>query len=191
MYIFTKLKTIWEELSNYKPVCTCGDVKNLNSHYQMEYIMSFLMGLNDSFAQVRGQLLLMDPLLPINKAFSLISQEEHQKKIGSHINVGSNSTGTMAFAVKTDNSKASGGYKGQKKDRPFCTHCNFHCHAIDKCYKIHGYSPGYKPKPRNNYTYSNNNTVVNQVSNQLFSNSTVKTDELGSVGDFIQNLNPN
>ena len=67
---FTKLKTIWEELSNYKPVCTCGDVKNLNSHYQMEYIMSFLMGLNDSFAQVRGQLLLMDPLLPINKAFS-------------------------------------------------------------------------------------------------------------------------
>ncbi|KAL6342654.1 hypothetical protein AAG906_013060 [Vitis piasezkii] len=109
-----------------------------------------------------------------------MSQEEHQKKIGSHINVGSNSTGTMAFAVKTDNSKASGGYKGQKKDRPFCTHCNFHCHTIDKCYKIHGYSPGYKPKPRNNYTYSNNNTVVNQVSNQSFTNSTVKTDQLAS-----------
>ncbi|RVW99848.1 Retrovirus-related Pol polyprotein from transposon RE1 [Vitis vinifera] len=109
-----------------------------------------------------------------------MSQEEHQKKIGSHINVGSNSTGTMAFAVKTDNSKASGGYKGQKKDRPFCTHCNFHCHTIDKCYKIHGYSPGYKPKLRNNYTYSNNNTVVNQVSNQSFSNSTVKTDQLAS-----------
>ena len=83
---FTKLKTIWEELSNYRPVCTCGGVKNLSSHYQMEYIMSFLMRLNDSFAQVRGQLLLMDPLPPIIKVFSLISQEEHQKKIGSHIN---------------------------------------------------------------------------------------------------------
>ena len=38
--------------------------------------------------------------------FSLISQEEHQKKIGSHINVGSDSAETMAFVVKTDNSKA-------------------------------------------------------------------------------------
>ena len=130
---FTKLKTIWEELSNYRPVCTCGGVKNLSSHYQMEYIMSFLMRLNDSFAQVRGQLLLIDPLPSINKVFSLISQEEHQKKIGSHINAGSDSAGTMAFAVKTDNSKASKGYKEHKKDRPFCTHCNFHGHPIDKC----------------------------------------------------------
>ena len=95
--------------------------------------MSFLMRLNDSFAQVRGQLLLIDPLPSINKVFSLISQEEHQKKIGSHINAGSDSAGTMAFAVKTDNSKASKGYKEHKKDRPFCTHCNFHDHPIDKC----------------------------------------------------------
>ena len=46
---------------------------------------------------------------------------------------GSDSAGTMAFAVKTDNSKASEGYKEHKKDRPFCTHCNFHGHPIDKC----------------------------------------------------------
>lgn len=56
---FTKLKTIWEELSNYHPnchceKCICGGVKKLNAHYQMEYIMSFLMGLTDSFSQVRG-----------------------------------------------------------------------------------------------------------------------------------------
>ena len=38
--------------------------------------MSFLMGLNESFAQVRGQLLLMDHLPLINKVFSLVSQEE-------------------------------------------------------------------------------------------------------------------
>ena len=81
---FTKLKTLWEELTNYRPVCTyghctCGGVKALNLHYQMEYVMSFLMGLNESFAQVRGQLLLMDPLPPINKVFSLVSQEERQR----------------------------------------------------------------------------------------------------------------
>ena len=77
--------------------------------------------------------------------FSLISQEEHQKKIGSHINVGSNFVGTMTFVVKTDNSKASNSYKGQNKDRLFYTYCNFYDHTIDKCYKMHGYPLGYKP----------------------------------------------
>ena len=110
---------------------------------------------------------------PINKVFSLISQEEHQKKINCHINVSSNFVGTMTFVVKIDNSKASKSYKGQKKDRPFYTYCNFHDHTIDKCYKIHGYPLGYKPMQRNNSTYSNNNIVVNQVSNQSFSNSAI------------------
>ncbi|XP_062104553.1 uncharacterized protein LOC133815744 [Humulus lupulus] len=35
-----------------------------------------------------------------------------------------------------------------RKNRPFCTHCNIHGHIIEKCYKIHGYPPGYN-KPRN------------------------------------------
>lgn len=43
--------------------------------------MSFLMGLNESYAQIRGQLLLMDPIPPINKVFSFISQEEHQRVV--------------------------------------------------------------------------------------------------------------
>ena len=51
---FTKLKALWEELSNYRPTCsygkcTRGGVKKLHSHYRMRYIMSFVMGLNDSY----------------------------------------------------------------------------------------------------------------------------------------------
>ena len=42
--------------------------------------MSFLMGLDDSFSQIRGQLLLMDPMPPINRVFSLIAQEEQQRR---------------------------------------------------------------------------------------------------------------
>ena len=217
---FTKLKTIWEELSNYRPVCTCGKcscggVKELHSHYQMEYIMSFLMGLHDSFAQVRGQLLLMDPLPPINKVFALISQEEHQRKVGVHVS--SSSAGTMAFAVKNDYSKKpgestrsyhstgyrnnsggyknnsgnhnTGGYKGQRKERPYCSHCNFHGHTIEKCYKIHGYPPGFTARQRYNNSYPNNHKIVNQVSNQSYYNSNNKSDQQGTVGNFVQNLN--
>lgn len=75
---FTKLKTLWEEQSNFRPICscgkcTCGGVRALNAYYQMEYIMTFLMGLNDNFSQVRGQILLLYPLPPINKVFSLVT----------------------------------------------------------------------------------------------------------------------
>lgn len=69
---FTKLKTIWEELSNYRPACSCGKcncggTKKLVDHYHIEYVMSFLMGLNDSLAQVRAQILMMDPIPSIMK----------------------------------------------------------------------------------------------------------------------------
>ena len=172
---FTKLKTVWEELSNYRPncscgKCSCGGVKNLNDHHQMEYIMSFLMGLDDSFAQVRGQLLLMDPMPPINRVFSLIVQEEQQRKT-NFVSDSSNSTSTMAFAVKSDVTKSGGSglqhpqnfnsnvSKVQKRDRPYCTNCKTLGHTVDRCYKLHGYPPGYKF--RNNST---SNAAAHQVS---------------------------
>ena len=106
---FTKLKALWEELYNYRPMCTCGKctcggIKALQDHYQLEYIMSFLMGLNDSYSQIRGQLLLMDPILAINKGFSLVSQEERQRRVGSQISPTTDTTNTMAFAVNADSS---------------------------------------------------------------------------------------
>lgn len=78
---YTKLKTVWQELSEYSPSSTysCGELKAVLEHFQSEYVMVFFIGLNDSFAGVRAQILLMDPIAPINKVFSLIVQEEHQR----------------------------------------------------------------------------------------------------------------
>ena len=39
------------------------------------------MGLNGSFSAIRAQILLTDPLPPLNKVFSLIIQEEKQREI--------------------------------------------------------------------------------------------------------------
>ncbi|KAL5537487.1 hypothetical protein UlMin_045928 [Ulmus minor] len=194
---FTKLKTIWEELSNYRPncscgKCSCGGVKHLNEHHQMEHIMSFLMGLDDSFSQVRGQLLLMDPMPPINRVFSLIVQEEQQRKTNPPSD-SNNSTGTMAFAVKTEAVKTGGSNsqrfqnsnfnasKNQKRDRPYCTHCKILGHTMDQCYKIHGYPPGYKFKINNN-----SNAAAHQVSA-----SDDRPDQSSPFGSFVQNLSSN
>lgn len=45
--------------------------------------MQFLMGLNESYSHIRGQILLNEPMPPINKVFSLVIQEERQRGITS------------------------------------------------------------------------------------------------------------
>ena len=123
--------------------------------------MCFLMGLSDYFSQVRGQLLLLDLILPINKVFSLVSQEE-QRTISSQVSsINQDMVNSMAFTTRNKQAKSFGnrtevnkksnndysvGNMFQKKDKPFCTHCNFQDHTVDRCYKLHGYPPGYKHK---------------------------------------------
>uniref|UniRef100_A0A2N9HIV2 Reverse transcriptase Ty1/copia-type domain-containing protein n=1 Tax=Fagus sylvatica TaxID=28930 RepID=A0A2N9HIV2_FAGSY len=119
---YTRLKSLWDELNNFRsiPDCSCGALKVLLDNKQHEYVMQFLMGLNDSFTHVRAQILMTDPLPTITKAFALV--EKHQGI-------------TMVE-------------RGQfiKKERPLCSHCGITGHTVDKCYKLHGYPPGYKFK---------------------------------------------
>uniref|UniRef100_A0A2N9FPS4 Retrotransposon Copia-like N-terminal domain-containing protein n=1 Tax=Fagus sylvatica TaxID=28930 RepID=A0A2N9FPS4_FAGSY len=81
---FTKLKSLWDELNNYRffPPCSRGALKILTENKQQENVMQFLMGLNDSFVNVRAQILMMEPLPAMNKVFSLVVQEERQRGIG-------------------------------------------------------------------------------------------------------------
>lgn len=44
-----------------------------------ELVMKFLMGVNNSFSQVRTQVLLTDPLPSLNKVYALLIQEEEQR----------------------------------------------------------------------------------------------------------------
>lgn len=100
---YTKLKAIWEELNNFKPHCVCGkctrnEVKNSESYHHMEYVMLFLMGLNDAYSHVRSQVLLFDPLPSINKVFSMITQDERQRSISSN-GTSATTSNNMVFSV--------------------------------------------------------------------------------------------
>ena len=99
--------------------------------------MSFLMGLNDTYASMRGQILLMDPIPSLS---SLLLQDEKQRKLGKRLNIESS-----ALAIKNNASSTKGFNKG-KSGRAQCTHCGILGNVVDKCYKLHGYSPGYKFK---------------------------------------------
>ena len=76
--------------------------------------MSFLMGLNDSFSQIRGQLLLIDPLPPINKVFSLISQEKRQRNVSHVVLGGVDLNNRLAFLARNDNGNKRTRYDNSK-----------------------------------------------------------------------------
>ncbi|KAL5545494.1 hypothetical protein UlMin_005181 [Ulmus minor] len=142
---FTKIKILWDELREFRPIpsCSCGGLKDLSDYHHQDYILQFLMGLNESFSQI-AQILMSDPLPPINKGFSLVIQEERQRSVRCV----SSTMSPISAAYGVTNCKYNT-YKG-KKDKPLCTFCGFHGHTIDKCYKKHGYPPVFKPKEYNN-----------------------------------------
>ena len=70
---YTKFKGLWDEFSTYR-TCTYG-------HHVEDCTMSFLMGLNEIYTTIRGQILLMDPIPPLSKVFSLLLQDEKQRKV--------------------------------------------------------------------------------------------------------------
>uniref|UniRef100_A0A2N9F6B3 Integrase catalytic domain-containing protein n=1 Tax=Fagus sylvatica TaxID=28930 RepID=A0A2N9F6B3_FAGSY len=186
LYLYTA-KEVWDDLQQ-RPIpgctcgakCICGLSRILLDYQHYDYVHSFLMGLDDSFAAVRGQILLMEPLPGINKVFSLVHNHEKQKGVGilplpvglptvgstalltrldnsmnqvySHPNLGS-TAGPAALLSRFDNRQS----QYPRRDKPTCSHCGFKGHTVDKCYKLHGYPPGFQKK-------SKSIAVANQVS---------------------------
>ena len=64
---------------------------------------------------------------------------------------------STALAMKGSNSTfiLSRGKNSKGKDRPICTHCGKHGHTMEKCFKLHGFPPGFKSKGKT--------SMVNQV----------------------------
>ena len=82
---YTKLKHLWDEINDMSdvPICTCPEtcpsVKKTQALNQRRKLMQFLMHLNDEYEAIRGQILLLDPLPTVNKAYSMIQRVERQR----------------------------------------------------------------------------------------------------------------
>ena len=87
--------------------------------------MSFLMGLNETYITIRGQILLMDLIPSLGKVFSLLLQDEKQRMVGKK-----NTIESSALAVKTNGSAKS--FNKAKSGRPHCTHCGVLGHVANK-----------------------------------------------------------
>ena len=126
-----------------------------------DFMMKFLMGLNDSFSQVRSQVLLMDSIPSLSKVYSLLIQEETQRLVP---NASVAKVDSTVLAAKLSNEHLGtnlGNSGGKGKKRPTCTYCGKTSHTVDKCYKKHGFPPGFK--------FKNNPSMAHQVSSDVLS----------------------
>ena len=84
------------------------------------------------------------------------------------------------MATKTD-FKSKPNIKNQKKERPFCSHCNIPGLTIEKCYKIHGFPSGYKPKVRVQANAAQTESSGDQDNKKPTTLSTLTNDQCGQL----------
>ncbi|KZV42714.1 hypothetical protein F511_10422 [Dorcoceras hygrometricum] len=84
------------------------------SYQNEECVMHFLTGLNESYAQVHAQVLMMGNII---------------------LNNVSSSTAAATSLGSSQSAKVGNG------DKVVCSHCHFRNHTVDKSYKFHGYPP--------------------------------------------------
>ncbi|XP_070018352.1 uncharacterized protein [Nicotiana sylvestris] len=99
---FTKLKRTWDQMKVLNTFmtcncdCKCGAKSHNHKMNEDQKLIQFLMGLNDVYSGVRGNILMMKLLPTTAQAYSIILHEETQWEIhsGNHV-----STESIAFML--------------------------------------------------------------------------------------------
>ncbi|XP_057953856.1 uncharacterized protein LOC131148133 [Malania oleifera] len=152
MYINNAKDLCYQPFTVCSCACICGSKASQLDVQHKELVFRFLMGLNDSYSNLIGQMLLIEPFPSLSKVCSLVIQEEKRRNIGHGItgyNIEANADAAMFVNHNKGQFQHFNGGKGggySKKERPICTYCGLIGHIADKCYKLHGYPPGYKLK---------------------------------------------
>ncbi|XP_074328117.1 uncharacterized protein LOC141666030 [Apium graveolens] len=181
---FTKMKTIWDGINNDNPlpVCTC----NL------------------------ANILMMCPMPNVSQAYRLFAQEKRHKEISNF------STLTEAMAFYSDRRRfgdqkfVNNGYTSKNQSNPvtrpygtfndmknhsgmkakpyyFCSHCKIPGHSYERCFKVHGFPPGFKPKQNSRvaaFSYGNQEDE-NQTEHSLDKSSDKSTISMEQYQQFL------
>jgi hypothetical protein len=154
---YTEMKTLWEELNSHRPMpqctcihqCICEAVRSARYFRLEDQVIQFLTGLNEQFAVVKTQVLLMDSLSSINKVYSLVVQEEsNNTQLASPTPV--DDSNILVNATDTSRGYGRGKNNFGGKGSRYCSFCNRTNHTVETCYQKHGFPPFNKPKPSAN-----------------------------------------
>lgn len=152
---YRKLKGLWDEIDALEApyictcTCSCDNGKVNGEREQRKRLLQFLMGLDDSYSNVRGQILLMQPLPSAAKAYGMVKQEEKQRE---GLTIKSQTPAAMSFIAQNNNYSLTTNLLHQIKLLPrklvlrrefFCNYCKKEGHPKEECYKLVGYPLGH------------------------------------------------
>lgn len=153
---FHKLKGLWDEYDVLEPAvsCVCGAHKLQVENDQKRKLLQFLMGLHESNATIRGQILMMQPLPSVSQAFAFVKRDERSRQGYSSL-INAASPFANALVSGPDSSAAAvnkrfGQNKSPNVHKPSikCAYCNFNGQTKENCYKLIGYPPNWKKKDK-------------------------------------------
>ncbi|KAH7569415.1 hypothetical protein JRO89_XS06G0157600 [Xanthoceras sorbifolium] len=142
---YGKIRMIWDELACYSaPVCTCsckcGAKGALVKEREDQKVHQFLIGLDSSIhGTVRSQILMQEPLTPLNTAFSKALTEERHHSI---VHQGDKKAEAVGFAVQSS-ARGRGATPTKEGDKSrftgTCSHCKKVEHDKDNCFQLLGF----------------------------------------------------
>ncbi|XP_019240679.1 PREDICTED: uncharacterized protein LOC109220673 [Nicotiana attenuata] len=122
---YSKMNDLWSELDVLVPLssCDCEEARPSIEHLANQRLLQFLMGLNESYSNVRSNVLPRRPVVTVNEAYAIVTHEESQRSLG----VGdANRDPLTMLAGRTQ------GFK-PKKAGLICDHCGYKGHLKENC----------------------------------------------------------
>ncbi|XP_012830557.1 PREDICTED: uncharacterized protein LOC105951653 [Erythranthe guttata] len=149
---YGRLKMMWDELVNYDPIptCRCNGCKydisvTLERKREEERVHQFLMGLDDMvYGTVRSNILSMEPLPNMNRAYAMIVQEERHRNIARSKEDRGDAVG---FAAQLGPNVRVAAIRGKEK-LITCGQCGKSGHESNACYQVIGYPEWWGDRPR-------------------------------------------
>ena len=142
---YTKARQLWDESSAVSgmPMCTCAKCEcgingKLHNYTEEQRLIQFLMGLNQSYTAVRGNILMMSHFPSMSQAYSLLVQEEKQRQVKSELQFLGDSSSLSAATNKVQ-THSSAHKPEARRSSLFCDHYKRTGHTVEKCYRLHGF----------------------------------------------------
>ncbi|KAF7811806.1 uncharacterized protein G2W53_032782 [Senna tora] len=160
---WNRLHRWWDEWTRLSPSprchcgkCTCEVNKRLEEKESSSRLIQFLMGLNQSFDPLRGQILNLDPMPMVNRAYNMAIQLERQREV--NLTYGGTNPGASISAgsemVMVAKGARNEGYRRremkEEKYSKYCEHCHMNGHLKEACFKLQGYPNWYKELKKRN-----------------------------------------
>ncbi|XP_019163157.1 PREDICTED: uncharacterized protein LOC109159482 [Ipomoea nil] len=158
---YTKCRILWEQMNDLRPLpicrcdprCSCALLDDIKKEREVDRVIWFLQGLNDEYNSLKSGVLVLDPLPDMHKVFVIAEKYERQLNItnltlnnvefnhANAVQANQNTTEDVVAAVNYHNRRNNGSSSGNKAAK--CTYCGMTGHTVEKCYKKHGYPPGW------------------------------------------------